>query len=104
MAVETGQRRQRRLVPPRAAVPLAVALWLVFGVVVWNVVFDAAVVVAGRQYVYRQAEFIRGRGPEVSIPGVMRPAIRRGAREATLWGGLVAAGGLAAVAFARRAR
>jgi len=83
---------------------LAVVLWLLFGVVVWNVIFDAAVVRAGRQYVYRQAEFMRGRGPEVSIPGVMRPAIERGAREATLWGGLVAASGLTAIVFARRAR
>ena len=36
----------------RRAVVAAVVLWLVFAGVVWNVVFDRMVVLAGRRYVH----------------------------------------------------
>jgi len=36
----------------RRTARVAVALWIALAVVVWNVVFDRVLVVAGRQYVY----------------------------------------------------
>ena len=39
---------------------IAVALWIVWIVVVWNVVFDRIIVVAGRRYVHAAAAAVQG--------------------------------------------
>ena len=38
------------MVKVRAGVSLARGLWIVWAIVVWNVVFDHVIVVAGREY------------------------------------------------------
>jgi hypothetical protein len=82
---------------------LAVALWLVFAVVVWNVVFDRVLVLAGRRYVYeatlaaRQDTFLR-------IDDYMKPAISRGVRVATATGSGIAALGVIATIVAVKTR
>lgn len=82
----------------------AVALWLVLGGVLWNVIFDASVVKGGRDYLARQERHQRGLGPAVTIHGVMDEAVARGARTATAIGGGVAAVGLTFVWVAGRRR
>lgn len=83
---------------------IAIALWLLFGLVVWNDVFDAAVLQGGRDYLTAQALHQQGAGPAATIAGVMRPAIATGAWQATGCGATVAAIGLAGVWFASRRR
>ena len=82
----------------------AAVAWAACAVVVWNVVFDAKVIEAGRDYLTRQALHQQGRGDAVTIRGVMDPGVARAARTATLSGGAVAAAGLAAAWLASRGR
>ena len=74
-------RRRRRV---------AAIVWAALVVVVWNVVFDAVVIQSGRDYLTRQALHQQGKGPAVTIPEVMRPAVVRGAGLASLAGAAVA--------------
>jgi hypothetical protein len=83
---------------------LAVGLWIVFGVVVWNVVFDYEVRMAGRRYVYEATLAFRGEAGPVAMDAVMRPAVARGVELGTAAGGAIVIGGLAAVAWAARRR
>jgi hypothetical protein len=91
----------RRGLPGRRAALLA---WAACAVVVWNVVFDAIVIQAGREYLTLQALHQQGRGPAVTIRGVMDPGVARAARTATLSGGAVGAAGLLATWLAARRR
>ena len=84
---------------------LAAALWVVWAVVVWNVVFDRVLVNAGRDYVRSAMAAANGSGPYARIDDWMRPALTR-----ALGAGSVAAGGVVLVGLvalrlaARRAR
>ncbi len=78
--------------------------WAACAAVVWNVVFDAAVIQAGRDYLTRQALHQQGRGPAVTIREVMDPGVARAARRATLSGGAVGAAGILAAWAAARQR
>ena len=84
-----------------AQVRLAVVLWLVLGIVVWNVIFDRVLVLAGRVYAWRAANVASGAG-YLPIEDVMPDAIRHGVRVASFWAVLVAAIGLVLVAVAAR--
>jgi len=89
----------------RRSVKIALVLWIVFGVVVWNVIFDYHVQAAAQLYVSEATMAFRGQAPPVTMDGVMRPAIARGVRGASVWAGLIVVVGLAAVAYgARRGR
>src|SRR5688500_12675044 len=67
----------------RATVGVALALWFVLALVVWNVVFDRVLVVAGRQYVYAAARAARGSGPYQRVDDWVRPAVSRATRTAS---------------------
>src|SRR5438552_252953 len=60
---------------------LALALWIVWAVVVWNVIFDQVIVLAGRDYI--QAALAAAAGPFANMDDWMRPAVTRGAWLAT---------------------
>jgi hypothetical protein len=100
MSDRPASRARRLLLRPRQAVRLAVGLWLVLGVVLWNVVFDRVIVSAGRDYLHRQAQAQQHKGPKVTIAEVMEPAAVHGVLVASLWSLLVTAVGLAAVRYA----
>lgn len=93
-----GEQRWRRR---RRAALLA---WAAFAVVVWNVVFDAFVIEAGRDYLTRQALHQQGLGPGVTVHQIMRPGVARGARIASVCGGAVAGCGVLGVWLAARRR
>lgn len=83
---------------------LARALWIAWAVIVWNVVFDHAIVTAGRLYVVaaaRAAASHAADAPVVRMDEWMRPAATRG-----LWTASAVSGGLLLVGLAvgRRAR
>ena len=81
---------------------LAAALWLILAFLVWNVVFDRTLVLAGRRYSYAAVVAMREQHAYLHIDDWMRPAIARGATMASFAAGAVAAIGLAAVAVATR--
>jgi hypothetical protein len=66
---------------------LALFLWVVLTVVVWNVVFDHIVEVAGRRYLHAAGLAAQTGNAYVRIDDWMRPAVNRG-----LWVASVAAG------------
>jgi hypothetical protein len=75
---------------------IAQALWIVWAIAVWNVVFDYVIVAAGRQYLaaaIRAAEA----GPYARLDDWMRPAITRGLLMATASSGTILLVGLAAI-------
>ena len=62
----------------RRRVVTAIVLWLVFAFVVWNVVFDRILVLAGRRYVHDAKLLYRTTGHYLHIDDVMRPAVTHG--------------------------
>jgi hypothetical protein len=100
MPGDRASRARHPGLPTRRAVRLAILLWLVFGVVLWNALFDRAIVIAGRNYLSRQSQAQRHNGPVVTIAGVMRPAAAQAAIVASCWSLAVTATGLAAIGYA----
>jgi hypothetical protein len=98
MFTEASRRRVAALRQPGPAARLARALWIVWAIVVWNVVFDRVIVVAGRSYV--AAAYRAAGDPSVRPPAMddwMKPAVARGLWMATAAAGAILVTGLAAV-------
>src|SRR5262245_65805599 len=70
---------------------VALVLWIAWAVVVWNVIFDQTIVLAGRDYI--QAALAAGVGPFANMDDWMRPAVTRGAWLATVAGGAIPGNG-----------
>ena len=71
---------------------IAKALWIVWAVVVWFVVFDHTVEIAGRAYLHAAALADQSGEPYARIDDWMRPAATRG-----LWVATMAAAGILVV-------
>jgi hypothetical protein len=93
---------------PEYAARLARSLWTIWAIVVWNVVFDRVIVVAGRTYVYaavRAASATEAAGPAYLVMDEwMRPAVRHAFWTATAAGGSILAIGLIAIKLAQNHR
>ena len=88
---------------PRPAARIARALWIAWAIVVWNVVFDRVIVVAGRNYVAAAGRAAAAPdGPFANMDNWLRPAVSRGLWIATASGAAVLLAGLAAVHRAAR--
>jgi len=77
---------------------IARVLWVAFAVIVWNVIFDRVIVVAGRSYVLAAAR--AAAVPAVAFANMddwMRPAVTRGFWIATVAGSVVIVAGLFAI-------
>jgi hypothetical protein len=84
---------------------LAAALWIVWAIVVWNVVFDRVLVNAGREYVRSAQAAATGSGPYARIDDSMRPALTRALGAGSAAAGVIILVGFAALRLAaRRAR
>ena len=81
---------------------VAVALWIVFAVVVWNVVFDRILVNAGREYVRSAMAAANGSGPYARIDERMRPALVRALGTASAAAAIVVLVGLVGIRVAMR--
>ena len=57
---------------------VAAALWIAWAVIVWNVVFDQTIVLAGRRYVEAAIAAVQASRPYARIDDWMRPAVVRG--------------------------
>ena len=87
-------RSLRTLRKPGRAARIARALWIIWAVIVWNVVLDHVIVVAGRRYI---AAAETAGVPRANMDAFMRPAVARGLWLASAAGGIVLAVGLVAV-------
>jgi hypothetical protein len=67
----------------------AVALWLLFGAIAWNGLYDVLLKMSTRQYLYRHALHEAGRGPAVDLSQAMAVAVRDAAWLSTLWASLM---------------
>ena len=87
---------------PRAKVRLARALWIAWAVIVWNVVFDHVIVVAGREYIAVATRVLRGPAPYARMDDWMRPAATRAFWVASVSALAVLAAGVVLVRLAAR--
>jgi hypothetical protein len=83
-------------------VRLAAILWLIFALVVWNVVFDRILVIAGREYVYAAVAAASQSSAYVLADPWMRAAQQRGLWVATAAALFVVAIGFSGIAIAVR--
>lgn len=81
---------------------IAVVLWLVFAFLVWNVIFDRMIVLAGRRYSHDAAVFYRTTGRYLLINDVMRPAVAHASRVATAVAAAVVAVSMVLIRFAAK--
>lgn len=90
------------LVLPRSA-RWAMGLWLLLALVVFSVVFDWRMRMAGHAFVRSQIVRHQQGLPALSINDGFRPMVRAAARQSASWLVLIAAAGTAASARAARA-
>jgi hypothetical protein len=81
-------------------VRVARALWVVWALLLWNVVFDHVIVVAGREYIGAAGRAVLQGLPYVHMDDYMRPAVTRGLWVASASAIVVLAVGLTSIAFA----
>ena len=80
----------------------AIGLWLLLAVVVFNVRFDWQTRQANHAFVQAQLARQQQGQPLVTINDGFRPMVRQAALSSSVWLVVIAGGGLAAVAIARR--
>lgn len=68
---------------------VAIALTVVVGLLIWNLVFDMWLGQVERQYLWEQARHELHRGPGAALKVVMAQGIRDGALVATGWTAIV---------------
>ena len=102
MLLATARRRVAAWRQPRTSARLARALWIAWAVIVWNVVFDHEIVVAGRDYIAAARAAAGAAGPFANMDEWMRPAVTRGFWMATAAGAAVLLTGFAAVSLSAR--
>jgi hypothetical protein len=99
MLIAAARRRVAALRQPATAARIARALWIAWAVIVWNVVLDHVIVVAGRNYIAAAGQAARANpsGPLVNMDDWMGPAVARGFWIATAAAGVVLLTGFAAM-------
>jgi CubicO group peptidase (beta-lactamase class C family) len=104
MLTAAARRRVAALRQPGPAVRIARALWIAWAIVVWNVVFDRVVVVAGRSYIgaASRAAAAGVSASPLDMDDWMQPAVTRGLFFATAAASAILVPGLAALRVAAR--
>jgi hypothetical protein len=121
MLIAAARRRVAALRQPVPAARVARALWMVWAVIVWNVVFDHVIVVAGRSYISAATRAANAPRPDarplpnppflhppflhppfLNMDDWMRPAVTRGLWIATAAGAAILLTGWVAVRVAAR--
>ena len=78
----------------RRAERVAVGLWLVLALVVWNGLYDLLLTRGIKDYLLRNALHQAGRGPEVSMTTLLDFTVREAFWLSTLWASLILLAGL----------
>ena len=83
---------QRRIV-------LAAALWAIFALILWNVLFDYGVRTTASRYLVARSAYLHGHGPRVELASSMHSGIASSLRIATALASpcVIVAGTLAAL-------
>ena len=104
MLLRSARRRIAALRQPGPSARLARVLWIAWAVVVWNVVFDRVIVVAGRSYIVAATRHTAAdpTAPPLNMDDWMVPAVNRALTVATAAAVVVLVTGLAAIAVASR--
>jgi CTP:molybdopterin cytidylyltransferase MocA len=104
MLLAAARRRVVAWRQPRSAARIARGLWVAWAIVVWNVVFDRVIVVAGREFIVAASARAAAASASrfVNMDDWMRPAVTRGFWSATAAGAAVLMTGLTAVNYAGR--
>jgi hypothetical protein len=76
---------------------LAVILWIVLAVVVWNGLYDLRITLGVRDYLMKEALHAAGRGPMVVMSDAMRGTVRDAALVASLWATIILLAGLGTI-------
>ena len=106
MLIAAARRRIAALRQPGPLARLALALWMVWAFLVWNVVFDHVIVVAGREYIAaatRAAFSTAVPHRYENMDAWMRPAVSRGLWIASLSAATIVVSGVAFVRASIRA-
>lgn len=104
-----SQASAKRMSPPlpsayrRRVWRVALALAVVVGLLIWNLVFDLWLGQVERQYLWEQARHELHRGPGAALKVVMAQGIRDGALVATGWTAIVVGAILGVAWYAARA-
>jgi hypothetical protein len=85
---------------PRRLARVALTLWIIWAVVVWNVVFDHVIELAGRRYLRAAAEAAAA-GGYARIEDWIGPAVGTGLRTASLTAAAILVVGFVSVRLAR---
>lgn len=88
---------------PQRRARLAVAVWLVVAVVVWNGLYDLLLARSTQTYLFEVAMHETGRGPAVDLDRAMAEAVGYARWIATLWAVLLFSLGLATIRLVRGA-
>ncbi len=91
------QRLQRRE-------SIAVAGWLILGLLLWNGVYDMVLGQGLREYLFRSALYDAGRGPLMAVSAVVDPYIADALWISTFWASLVTLAGLLTIKVMRAER
>jgi hypothetical protein len=83
---------------------LAVALWTVLALAVWNGVYDLLMTRSVTDYLLRRMMHEAGRGPDVALAPMMDLAVRYAAWVSTLWAAVILLAGLCTVRMFTRPR
>ena len=83
---------------------IAVTVWVIVAVVVWNGVYDLLMTRGIKDYLLRQALHQAGRGPEVSMTALIDLAITEATWVSTLWASVILLAGLMTIRLLNKAR
>jgi hypothetical protein len=80
---------------------LAVWLWVIVAVAVWNGLYDLLLARSTETYLFRQAIHQTGQGPWVDLSTAMAIAVRDAAWISTLWASVLLLSGLITIRLVR---
>jgi hypothetical protein len=100
MLAAAARRRVAVLREPVHAVRIARALWIAWAVIVWNVVFDHVIVVAGRSYILAASLAAATSAPYARMDDWMRPAVSRALWVASASAAAILVAGFSAIRIA----
>ena len=80
---------------------IAVGLWIVLAVVVWNGVYDLLLTRGIKDYLLRNALHEAGRGPQVSMTALLDFTVSEAFWVSTLWASVILLAGLWTVRLMR---
>ena len=73
---------------------VAVALWVVVGIVVWNGVYDLMLVRGIKEVLFRDALYSAGRAPRTPVAAIMDATVYDALWVSTLWASVIVLAGM----------